>query len=357
MDPRSVVRWLRRPHVATTLKGMATGEFPVAHSTIDLLPPGPGTRYFRRLLIAAEVLPSIHVLQHELTAHVAAVAATLSPASANMVRRFYRWDLLPKLHRKYRDQGRDLSAGAFINQRGRIAVIVRFLGWMDGHGLALADLDQSSLDRYTARIKVRGPVDHFVRWATRSRLAADLAIYPTGAPNPTTTMTEEELWRATDLLLESETIELAVRVVGLLTLVYAQPLERTVGLTRDRVEVTPHRITIRFGTTPVELEESVAALVRRHLAAPPRRGYAAGESDWLFEGLSPGTHLSAAFARLRLAQHGIGARVSRETRLNLLVMRMPASVVADVIGISNLTADQRKNRAGGTWTSYPGLRP
>ncbi|GAA5147048.1 hypothetical protein GCM10025768_06480 [Microbacterium pseudoresistens] len=356
MDPRSVVRWLRRPHVAATLKGMATGTVDVDHSALDLLKQGAATRYFRRLLIESGVLPQIHVLQHELTLHVTALAGTLLPTSGNKLRRFYRWDILPKLHRRYRDRGRDLSMEAFIGQRGSLAAVVRFLAWMDARGMLLGNLDQRSLDHYAARIKTREPVDHFVRWATRSRLAGDLATHDRAARNTMATMTEEELWRATDVLLTDESVELEVRVAGLFVLVYAQLLGRTVSLKREQIIVTPERVTVQFGITPIVLDDAVGDLVRRQLSAEPRRGYAGGESPWLFEGLSPGAHMTAAYIRLRLAERGIRVRVSRETRMSLLSMRMPAAVIADVIGIGGHTADRRKRRSGGTWSDYPELR-
>lgn len=356
MDPRSVVSWLRRPHVASTLKGMATGALDVDHSALDLLTQGAATRYFRRLLIEAGVLPQIHVLQHELTLHVAALAGTLEPTSGNKLRRFYRWDILPKLHRRYRDRERDLSMEAFIGQRGHLAAVVRFLAWIDARGTLLGDLDQRTLDHYTARIKTREPVDHFVRWATKSRLAGDLATHGRAARNTMSTMTEEELWRATDLLLADESVELEVRVAGLFVLLYAQLLGRAVSLMRDQINVTPEQVTVQFGVTPVVLDDRVGDLVRRQLSAEPRRGYAAGTSGWLFEGLSPGTHMTAAYIRLRLAELGIRSRVSRETRMNLLSMRMPSAVIADVIGIGGHTADRRKRNTGGTWSNYPELR-
>lgn len=356
MDPRSVVRWLRRPHVAATLKGMASGTLDVDHSALDVLTPGAATRYFRRLLIEADVLPQIHVLQHELTLHVAALAGALEPTSGNKLSRFYRWDILPKLHRRYRDRGQDLTMEAFVGQRGHLAAVVRFLAWMDAKDMSLGDLDQRTLDRYTARIKTREPVDHFVRWATKSRLAGDLATHDRAARNTMTTMTEEELWRATDLLLTDESVELEVRVAGLFVLLYAQLLGRAVSLTRNQINVTSERVTVQFGATPIVLDDMVGDLVRRQLSAEPRRGYAAGASGWLFEGLYPGTHMTAAYIRLRLAERGIRPRVSRETRMNLLAMRMPAAVIADVIGIGGHTADRRKRKSGGTWSSYPELR-
>ncbi|MCK3771160.1 hypothetical protein MZK47_15940, partial [Microbacterium aerolatum] len=339
-----------------TRSSMAAGALEVDHSSLDLLTQGAATRYFRRLLIEAGVLPQIHVLQHELTLHVATLAGTLERTSGNKLRRFYRWDILPKLHRRYRDRGRDISMEAFIGHRGQLAAVVRFLAWIDAGGMLLGDLDQRTLDHYTARIKTREPVDHFVRWATKSRLAGDLATHDRAARNTMPTMTEEELWRSTDLLLTDEGVELEVRVAGLFVLLYAQILGRAVSLRRDQIHVTPERVTVQFGATPIVLDGGVGDLVRRQLSAEPRRGYAAGASGWLFDGLSPGTHMSAAYIRLRLAELGIRARVSRETRMNLLAMRVPSAVIADVIGIGVHTADRRKRRSGGTWSNYPELR-
>ncbi|MFJ4017325.1 hypothetical protein [Microbacterium sp. NPDC090014] len=356
MDPRSIVRWLRRPHVTETLRGMATGALPLDHSALDLLPQRPSTRYFRRLLIEAGVLPQIHVFQHELTLHVAALAATLERPTGNKLRRFYRGAILPKLHRRYRDHGRDLSLEAFRGQRSHLAAVVRFLTWMDARELTVGDLDQRTLDRYIARVKTREPVEHFVRWATRSRLAGDLSTNVRAARNTMSNMTEEELWSGIDRLLDDEDVELEVRVAGLFVLLYAQILGRAVSMTRDQIDATAERVTVQFGITPVVLDDVVGNLVRRQLSAPSRRGYAAGDSGWLFEGLSPGRHMTAAYIRLRLTEIGIRTRISRETRMNLPAMRMPAAVVADVIGIGNHTADRRKSKAGGTWSTYPGLR-
>lgn len=354
MDPRLIVRWLRRPHVTETLRGMATGVLPLDHSALDLLPQRPSTRYFRSLLIEAGVRPQIHVFQHELALHVAAVAATLERPTGNELRRFYRWAILPKLHRRYRDHGRDLSLEAFHGQRSHLAAVVRFLTWMDARKLTVGDLDQRPLHR--PREDAGESVEHFVRWATRSRLPGDLSTNVRAARNTMSNMTEEELWSGIDLVLDDEDIELEVRVAGLFVLLYAQILGRAVSMTRDQVDATAEQVTVQFGITPVLLDDAVVNLVRRQLSAPPRRGYAAGDSSWLFEGLSPGRHMTAAYIRLRLTEIGIRTRLSRETRMNLLAMRMPAAVVADVIGIGNHTADRRKSKAGGTWSNYPTLR-
>lgn len=356
IDPRSVVRWLRRETIGPTLRGMATGQLPISHFTLDRLAPGPRIRYFRRLLIDAQVLPPIPVLLHELNEFVDAVAATLPADHSPVLRRFHRWDLLPKLHRRYRDRGIDITTGVFNTQRSATLARAAFLGWLHEQGIPLVDLDQLTLDHYIASVKARVTINQFVRWAMRSHLAPDLRTHRQPARSEPSTYTEDELWDHTRLLLEADTIELPVRIVGLFALVYAQPLDHSVHLTRDDVQIISSSITIRFGSTPVRIAEPVAALLRQQVAAPPRRGFATGNSRWLFEGMMPGEHLSAAYVRLRLAGHDIRPRHARATRLDLLARQMPASVIADTIGITVHTAEQRQGRAGGTWANYPTLR-
>lgn len=355
MDPRSIVRWLRLGEIDRTLRGMATGNLPIAHPTIDQLPPGPRSRYFRRLLIDADTLPPIPVLLHELTIFVDTHAAQLPREHAPILRRFHRWVVLPQLHRRYRDNGNDITIGVFTNQRSATLARARFLSWISAQGTTLADLDQSTLDHYLAHINARVTINQLVGWATRSRLADELETHPQPARLAPSTYNENELWEHTRQLLEADTVELPVRIIGLFALIYAQPLDHSVRLTRNDVDGRGHNLTVAFGPTPVQLAEPIAELLRQHLDAPARRGFATGTSRWLFEGIMPGEHLSPAYARLRLSEHGIRIRHARTTRLDLLAAELPASIVADTLGVTLHTAEQRRGRSGGVWSSYPAL--
>lgn len=356
MDPRSIVRWLRREPIARTLYGMSTKALPISHSTIDQLPPGPRIRYFRRVLIDAGTLPPIAVLLHELDIFVDAVAAQLPHKHAPVLRRFHRWEVLPQLHRRYRDKGIDITTGVFTAQRSATLVRARFLGWVSEQGRALEDLDQSTLDYYVARVKARGTINQFVGWAARSHLINDLNVHPQPLRPTLSTYSEGELWERTHQLLRADTVELPIRIIGLFALIYAQPLDHSVRLKQDDVQARGSTFMVAFGSTPVQLADPVADLVRQHLEAPARRGFATGNSQWLFEGVMPGQHLSAAYARLRLTDNGVYSRHARETRLDLLARQLPASIVADTLGVTLHTAEQRRDRAGGVWASYPDLR-
>lgn len=356
MDPRSIVRWLRREEIDRTLRQMATGNLPIAHSTIDKLPPGPRTRYFRRLLIDADTLPSIPVLLHELNTFVDSTAAQLPREHAPILRRFHRWVVLPQLHRRYRDNGRDITIGVFTNQRSATLARARFLRWIIEQGTTLADLDQSALDYYLAHVNARATINQLVGWATRSQLTDGLETHHQPLRNGPSTYSEDQLWEHTHQLLRADAVELAIRIIGLFALIYAQPLDHSVRLTRNDVRESGHGLTVAFGSTPVQLAEPVAELLRQHLDAPARRGFATGTSRWLFEGIMPGEHLSPAYARLRLSAYGIRIRHARTTRLDLLALQLPASIVADTLGVALHTAEQRRGRSGGIWSSYPALR-
>ncbi len=335
---------------------MGTGNLPIAHATIDQLPPGPRTRYFRRLLIEAGTLPQIPVLLHELNIFVDTTAAQLPREHAPILRRFHRWVVLPHLHRRYRDNGSDITIGVFTNQRSATLARARFLSWLSEQGTTLADLNQSTLDYYLAHVNARVTVNQFVGWATRSRLADELETHPQPTRVAPSTYSENELWVHTHQLLEANAVELAVRIIGLFALIYAQPLDHSVRLRRNDVNVRSHRLTVAFGSTPVELAEPIADLLRQYLGAPARRGFATGTSRWLFEGIMPGEHISPAYARLRLSENGIRIRPARTTRLDLLAAQLPSSIVADTLGVTLHTAEQRRGRSGGIWSSYPALR-
>lgn len=354
MDPRSTVRWIRRANVHAVLRNMATGRVRIAHQSIDALPTGAGTRYLRRVLIEAGVLPGIQVLIHELTLHAEHLATELPGPEAAIFRRYYRWGVLPGLHKRHADD--DLTPSAHANHRGRLNAVAAFFVWVHRNGHAIRTVDQSVWDHYTARRKATRPVAHFLRWAATAGLAPPLTTSSAPTNTPIARMPEEELWTEVEHLLTDTTIELPVRIAGLFAIIYAQPLERTARLTRDRVDEQGTSVTVRFGATPITMPPSIAQLIRDHWSAPLRRGHATGHSQWLFEGIAPNSHLSASYLRLRLTQHGIPARAMRDARLEQLSRELNASIVADTLGITTRTATVRQAQAGGTWAHYPQLR-
>ena len=74
---------------------------------------------------------------------------------------------------------------------------------------------------------------------------------------------------------------------------------------------------------------------------------------WLFPGLRPGTSLSAPQLGLRLRRLGIEPAVERAPLpLGHLAARLPAAMLAQVLGLSPLTAVRWAGSVGANWATY-----
>ena len=70
----------------------------------------------------------------------------------------------------------------------------------------------------------------------------------------------------------------------------------------------------------------------------------------------PQHHTSEANVALHLSSRGIRVREVRRARIDQLVQQVPASVVADVVGINIATALKHAANTNATWGAYPELR-
>jgi hypothetical protein len=155
-------------------------------------------------------------------------------------------------------------------------------------------------------------------------------------------------------LLHDDGLELGDRVAGTLVLVYGQQLSRIVALTRDQVEVSSGGTALHLGTTPIDVPPPLDDLLGR--LTRERRPYSGvgspALSPWLFPGLRPGTPLSAYQLGQRLRRLGIEPAPARRSALGHLAARLPAAMVAQVLGLSPLTAVRWAGSVGADWATY-----
>lgn len=74
--------------------------------------------------------------------------------------------------------------------------------------------------------------------------------------------------------------------------------------------------------------------------------------NWLFPGIRPGTHRSTGPLSRALAAHGVPLRPSRATALLQLAQDMPPAVLAPLLGMHVITAQQWRRRTGTDWTTH-----
>lgn len=354
-DPRSATRWLRRDLIGTTLKAMATGEAPISHQTLNELPESTRVRYFRRMLMSAGTLPTIDVRLNDLEVYAVQFFADLVAEHASIITRYFNWEVLRKL--RQRTKHTPLTTGAANTRRAELRKIAELLAWLDADGQPLSSLDQAAVDRFVAHHDQHRIAGAFIHWAARHRLSGRVTVPVEHAARAHLPIPEELLWIKIDRLVDDESIALPTRIIGLFILVFAQPLMNCVRL--RRTDFVDDGLTIRmtFGITPTTLPKPIADLLRRHLATRHnRRVFQAAESEWLFEGVMPQHHVSEANVRLQLTALGIHTRTMKRARIDQLVQEVPASVVADVVGISVGTALHHAAQMNATWGAYPELR-
>lgn len=354
-DPRSAVRWLRREPIDRTLRAMAQGEKPISHDTLNELPQSTRVRYFRRMLIAAGTLPNIDVRLNDLELRSRAFIDTLPAEHAVIATRFFNWETLRKLRQRPLD--RPISVGVANVHGSELRKIAAFLTWLDENDLDLPTLEQVTVDRYLAQHDPNLSIGRFLNWAARHRISRHIDVpRPQSAASPAT-IDEEAVWEKVEVLLQDGSTPIPSRIIGLFLLVFAQPIKDSVRLRHEDVQLTGENVKVQFGTTPIVLPPPIASLLTKYLdEIRDRRPYVGTSPGWLFEGVMPDQHLSEASVRINLNKHGLHARDIKRARLDHLVQVLPASIVADITGITVNTAIRHSANTGAGWGTYPELR-
>lgn len=354
-DPRAVVRWLRRSPIGKTLRAMATGEVQISHDTLDALPLSPRVRYLRHMLISAETLPTIDVRLNDLEILAEHLVNDLPSHHAQIINQYFRWQVLRQT--RQRRAQKPLTVGMFNARWSALRKIASFLVWLDDQGVQMGTLDQRSVDRFFTHHRSQGAVATFLNWAIRQKLTRPLMPPHRPQARPAPSVPEDTIWRKVDELLDDTSIPSASRIIGLLVLVFAQRISDCVRLRQSDVSGHETTLSITFGRTPLALPEPIAELLRRYVSElEEQRTFVRGGPDWLFPGTTPHLHVSEAIVTLHLAPHKIDARRTQNARIDQLVQTVPASVVADTLGINIGTAIRHAARTGSRWGNYPELR-
>lgn len=311
--PQTTLYWFNRSTGPDILRSMAQGEIEITHAAFEAMAPNKTVNYLRDFLVAVGVLPPFDAELERVTLWLNNILAGLPKDQADVLERFARWHVLRRL--RHQEQAGAVTHGAISGARATIVATARFLAWLAAHDTSITAATQAELEQYAieqpgcAKIVVA-----FLAWAGRTGLSSGirLATNPQQA-QPEVTLGDEERWAQVELLLHDDTIRLYVRVAGLFTLLFAQPLARITRMRAD--QITTHddgHVTATFDTVPIELPESLVLLVLAHLARRGQASYASRPDHWLFPGGIPGKHLATENIRGQLVQRGVQPSTARK---------------------------------------------
>lgn len=354
--PKNINSWLRREPAATTLPSMATGIMPITHRGVNQLPLTASTRYLRRILISAGVLPSIDVYRNDLDVYATHFLADLPAEHAAILKRFYRWHILPTIRRRL--AGKEMTIGMYKNWRTELRNHRRLLQWLAQHGFTLATAHQSAIDRYVAEHPPTHSTGVFLNWATTAGLCTKLTAVVVDQHHARPRLSDTDLTTIVDEVFNASTMPLPARLVALFAVIYAQPIQRSAALRRSCVRDNgAGNLVIAFAQTPIRLPDTLERLVREQLNNLDQSHQTLpGGQDWLFPGVMPDQHVSPGRTRDIIAEAGFNVRLLKDSRLQHFAQTIPASIIADVTGISVEQATKHSRNAGGTWAGYPASR-
>jgi hypothetical protein len=351
--PQTGLWWLAKdPGVGPRLLGqMARGEIEICHDTFRTLPSDRAHDYLRNLLAAVGVLPPFDIHIERILPWLDGILTDLPADQAALIRRFTHWNVLRGM-RKASREGR-LTQTLTNSCRRRIRVAVEFLTFLDRHGATPATATQDLLERHLEQKgTTRDALPAFVGWLRETRINTTLKLPHVPGSDPAVTVSDQQRWASVDLLLHDDSLRRYTRIGGLLTLLFAQPLNRIVAMRTDQVTLDQDSVHIRFNTIAIQMPAVLDDLIRDHLTHRGKSLYASRDTGWLFPGGNPGLHLATENIRSQLVAAGIKPYENRKATLFQLAGDIPAPVLAELIGITNGNAASWAKLAARDWTSY-----
>jgi hypothetical protein len=354
--PQTTLGWFQRSDGPPVLRRMARGELAISHATFTELPSNKTINYLRDLLTATGVLPGYDPPVERITPWLNEILAGLPRTQADPIERFARWHVLRKLRTATRT-GTATQKGA-EHARAVILAAVRLTNWLAQHELDLATMRQGDLEQYLHAYPRRAaPITTFLRWADSTGASTAVAVPRQPTALPKITVSDEDRWRHVEQLLHDNTLRTYVRVAGLLTLLFAQPLARICRMRADQVTVHPDgRVTLTFDTLAIEAPEPLDQLLLEQLANRGQASYVSRGGTWLFPGGIPGRHLVTENIRSQLVERGIQPSSARNAAMFALAAEVPTPILADILGLGTNTAARWATLAARDWSQYTAAR-
>jgi len=339
----SVLQWLAKPG-GRTLADVAAGHIALTHEALDALERGKSTEELRAALVHTGVLESRDEALANLHRWIARRLGepALGPDTTTL-RAFATWKVARELAaRRARNGGPDALATTMPKRW--VAAAIDLTAWLHILQRTLADLDQPLLDVWLSDGPAtrRRTIRPFIAWHERQQRRG-LRVPANPASTPLLALEDERRLATLATLLRDDTLDAGLRLAGSLVALYAQPAARIVRLTRTDLQVTAATAEIRLGgdmvALPAELRDVAEQLLEQ-----------TGPGGWLFAGQKAGQSLHPTHLARRLRGLGIPVARARPSALAALAHRIPAPVLADLLGfaaqtITNASADLKVDYA------------
>ena len=200
---------------------------------------------------------------------------------------------------------------------------------------------------------------YFLQWARGRGLAGDLTVPLPPRQEPARLLAESDHIQQLDRCLTDEAMPLDLRAGGALVLLFGMLVSRITQLTKDDVSEDGQATYLAIDGHRLMLPPRLADLIRQLRDQDEPRwtlGRLGTSAPWLFPGQSPARPAVDILFGVRLHRYGIDGHAGRNTARLALAAELPASVLADLTGISISTAERWSQWAKRDWAAYVGQR-
>lgn len=357
-NPVRLLTWLQRTSCSQLLGRLAASSEPISHATLDALPASHDESYVRSLLVRTNVLPPRQESLDRVTPWLNRLLDERPTRHAQLLQPYVQWELLRKARRRGA-RGRSVDETG-LKIRAEALLILEFLSWLDSRKLTLATLRQGHvedwLDSGPAR---RHDLCTFLSWAHRQGLTDAHDITPVRRSPGSQVLSDDERWAQLRECLHSDALPLRVRVIRALTLLYGLPANQVRRLTAADIQQRGNDTHLRLRNSNLFLPPRLADLVnelasttREEPLLPP----SAPAQQWLFPGNIPGQPMSIPGFSLLMRRHGFHVQPARIAALVALAEKLPAPVLAQLLGISIDTAHKWAAYTQPNWSAYLAAR-
>ncbi|MFB7467038.1 hypothetical protein ACFCZ1_26685 [Streptomyces sp. NPDC056224] len=355
--PNSGWAWIHmNQRVPDLLRGLASGDILLSHEAFDSLPRSRTVEYLRGLLVTHGCLPwrDEHLVAYDrwLASKLDAIA---DAEQRKLVERYTRWHVIRRL-RDSSHQG-PMTANSFLRAKQHTTLAIQFLQWLADRGRQLNECTQHDVDAwFGGGTSTRGHANNFLYWAIKRRLVRKIAV-PWQPHGNGPLASEKDYIEALRALLLHETLPTAHRAIGIMLVLFGQPVSKIVTMRMDEFREGQEGLQVKLGKDWTDVPEPAAAVIRFHLASRPGLSTAANpHSPLAFPGRMPGRTMHVYSVAAILRESGIPAMATRSRAWMQMVRHAPPSVLADALGINPKTAMRYAERAGTDYLAYATLR-
>jgi hypothetical protein len=359
--PEAALKWLQTHR--DLVAALGSGDLPIEHAALDAQARSGTVERLRAQLVATGCLPHRETLSADFEMWLRQYLPTVEPVADRLVIQEYAtWRVLAAMRRRARQK--PLTYDALTVAKSRVQAAVHYLLWLRRDETGLSGATQADLDDYLSRHASAGELlQPFVVWAVKRHKTSAMVMRLNGQRPRRPAGDAGERWALLARLLNDGEIEVTMRVIGCLILLYAQSMTRVLSLQVDDVRVAEDGgnlgigdVRVRFGTEFVRLPPPLAGLVRELLADrwEPKISLAVDPGPWLFPGRKPGQALSHAWVKTRLKTLGVKPGPTRARAMLHLAQRLDAPLLARMLGISFSTATEWQEFAGQEFGGYVG---